>query len=47
LLADEQDAVGYFVFAFFDYGAIEELIVGEVDLEEGGAFCDAAGDEGF
>src|ERR1700728_1225332 len=45
-LADEQRAGGLF-FAILDYGAIEELVIVEVDLKEGGAFVDVAGDEGF
>ncbi len=36
-----------FLFTVLRYRTVEELIVVEVDLEEGGALGDAAGDERF
>jgi hypothetical protein len=46
LAAEEQDA-RRLVFSDFTYGAVEELVVFQIDLEEGWTLGDSTGDQGF
>jgi hypothetical protein len=46
LVAEEEDARGL-VFSHVTHRPVEELVVFEIDLKEGWALGDSAGDQGF